>query len=72
MTIWKFCSYLFTGAFLWSVGLAWGGYALGANWDTMRSAMRLFDIPVVILLFLIVVWYFWHKWKELRREAQES
>ena len=33
MNLWKFSLYTFTGSFPWSLGLAYGGYLLGENWE---------------------------------------
>ena len=44
--IWQFTLYTFAGAFIWSTGLAYGGYKLGENWEDLRSrdaAARLSD-----------------------------
>ena len=38
--IWQFTIYTFAGAFIWSTGLAYGGYKLGENWEDLRAAMR--------------------------------
>ena len=36
----KFLIYTFLGSFIWSAGLAYGGYQLGENWERLRLAMR--------------------------------
>ena len=72
MNIWKFSFYTFLGAFPWSVGLAYGGYALGENWEDLRSVMRPFDIPIIFAILLAVAWYVRHKLKELKAEAAEE
>ena len=38
MNIWKFSFYAFTGAFIWSAALTYGGYVLGQNWESLREA----------------------------------
>ena len=70
MNLWKFSIYTFAGAFLWSAGLAWGGYLLGENWETLRERARPFDIPIIIALVLLVGWYVWYKVKELRQDSR--
>lgn len=72
MNIWRFSAYTFAGAFPWSFGLAWGGYLLGDNWESLRSTTRPFDIPIIIAVLLAIAWYVWHKRKELRRDAEET
>lgn len=72
MNIWKFSIYTFLGAFPWSVGLAYGGYVLGENWEDLRSVMRPFDIPIILAVLVAVAWYVRHKLKELKAEAAEG
>ena len=72
MNIWKFSFYTFLGAFPWSVGLAYGGFKLGQNWEDLRSVMRPFDIPIILATLLAVAWYVRHKLKELKAEAAEG
>ena len=57
MDLRKFSIYTFAGAFPWSLGLAYGGYLLGENWETLRATMRPFDIPILALLALGVAWF---------------
>ncbi|MBI4218724.1 MAG: DedA family protein [Chloroflexi bacterium] len=69
MNLWKFSFYTFLGAFPWSLGLAWGGYLLGENWEDLREWMRPADYPILAILAIVVVWYIWHKVREVRREG---
>ena len=57
MPIWQFTVYTFAGAFLWSVGLAYGGYQLGQNYEDLRSAMRPLDYPIAAIIVIAVIWY---------------
>ena len=57
MNLWKFSVYTFTGAFPWSLGLAYGGYQLGEHWEQLRAVMRPFDIPILVALLALVVLY---------------
>ncbi|HYM15760.1 MAG TPA: DedA family protein [Dehalococcoidia bacterium] len=57
MPIWQFTLYTFAGAFIWSTGLAWGGYKLGQNYDNLRNWMRPLDYPIAGIILLAVVWY---------------
>ncbi|GIS95135.1 MAG: hypothetical protein CM1200mP22_23720 [Dehalococcoidia bacterium] len=43
MNFWKFSFYTFVGSYPWSLGLAYGGFKLGENWEEMRHVMRPFD-----------------------------
>lgn len=57
MNIVRFSIYTFIGAFIWSVGLAYGGYKLGDNWEDLRSAMRPLDYPIAAVIGVALVWY---------------
>ena len=57
MPVGQFTAYTFAGAFIWSLGLAWGGFALGENWEDLRDWMRPADIPIVAIGLIIVGWY---------------
>jgi membrane protein DedA with SNARE-associated domain len=71
MNFWKFSVYTFLGAFPWSLGLAWGGYMLGENWEELRAWMRPADYPILVVMVLAVAWYIWHKLREIRREGRQ-
>jgi len=66
MKIGKFVLYAFLGAFLWSTGLAYGGYVLGQHWDKIREAIRPFDYPIVAVFFVIVAFFVWRRLRNLR------
>ena len=57
MPIWQFTVYTFVGAFIWSVGLAYGGYQLGRNYEDLRSWMRPLDYPIGVIIVVAVIWY---------------
>lgn len=69
MHLGKFCVYTLLGAFPWSLGLAWGGYLLGEHWERIRHLSRPFDIPVVVVLGVGVVWWLWRRIRQVRAEA---
>ena len=71
MNIWKFILYSFLGAFIWSTGLAYGGYVLGQNWEKIRDAMRPFDIPIVVICLLLIVIFIWWRWRKRSHEASK-
>ena len=66
MNFWKFSFYSFVGSFPWCFGLAYGGYVLGEHWETLRSAMRPFDIPIIVIGVLLVAFYVWRRVRALR------
>lgn len=72
MNFWKFSLYTFTGSFPWSLGLAYGGYLLGANWEDLRSVMRPFDIPILIILAAAAVWFIWRRARAIRTQNRAN
>jgi membrane protein DedA with SNARE-associated domain len=70
MKLFKFSLYAFVGSFIWSLGLAYGGYLLGQNWERLREVMRPFDLPIVAACLLLVAFFFWWKIRRIRREAR--
>ena len=66
MNLWRFSLYTFAGSFIWSLGLAYGGYLLGENWEELRSAMRPFDIPILVILAGGFGWFLLRRIKAIR------
>lgn len=52
-----FILYTFAGSFLWSAGLAYGGYLLGEHWEQLRNAMRPFDPLFIALIIILIAFY---------------
>ena len=69
MSFWKFTIYTFLGSFPWSLGLAYGGYLLGENWEDLRSAMRPFDIPILVLIIAAAAWFIYRRIRSLRMQS---
>lgn len=71
MNFGRFVVLSFVGSFIWCGLLALGGYLLGANWETLRNAMRPFDIPILIVILAAVAYYVYrHVQKGRRRQIQ--
>ena len=68
MNLIKFSIYTFWGSFLWSLGLAYGGYMLGENWESIRNAMRPFDIPILVIIMGGIAFFLWRRIRALRRQ----
>ena len=68
MNLIKFSIYTFLGSFPWSLGLAYGGYLLGENWENLRTAMRPFDIPILVIIMGGITFFLWHRIRALRRQ----
>jgi membrane protein DedA with SNARE-associated domain len=66
MPIIKFIIFTFTGSFIWSVGLAYGGYQLGEHWENLRTVMRPFD-PIIGAAIIILVAFYIYRHLRLHR-----
>ena len=66
----RFAFYTFAGSFLWSTALAAAGYHFGPSWEEFRERARIFDYPIAAIILAAIVWYVWHKRRELRHEAE--
>ncbi len=65
----RFLIYTFLGSFLWSTGLAYGGYQLGEHWEQMRVVMRPFDPAIGILIIALIVFYIFRHLKHVRASS---
>jgi membrane protein DedA with SNARE-associated domain len=72
MNIVRFSIFTFIGALPWTIGLAWGGYLLGDNYDTIRDVSKPFDIPIAAVIIVVVAWFLWKRIKEVRSDSAIS
>ena len=63
----KFLIYTFLGSFLWSVGLAYGGYRLGEHWEQIRTVMRPFDPLIGVLIIVLIAFYIYRHLKQVNQ-----
>ena len=68
----RFTVLTFTGSFIWSGLLAWGGYILGEHWREVREVMRPFDIPIIIVGLILVGLYIYRHLKRSRAESEPA
>lgn len=71
MNLFRFTFFTFVGSFLWSWVLAVAGYYLGENWQEVRALMRPFDIPIIIILFILFAGFVWHRLRSPKRVAEQ-
>ena len=71
MNFWKFSFYTFVGSYPWSLGLAYGGFKLGENWEDLRQVMRPFDFPIAGIIAVAVVWFIYQRIKVIRSEHRD-
>ena len=69
MNVVRFSIFTFIGAFPWTLGLAWGGYLLGENYDAIRDVSKPFDIPIIGTVTVIVIWFLCRRIREVRAEG---
>lgn len=59
----RFVVLTFAGSFIWSYLLAWIGFKLGENWDTLGPYFHKFDIVIGFLIIAGVGFYTYRKFK---------
>jgi membrane protein DedA with SNARE-associated domain len=69
MNLFRFTVYTFAGSFIWSTGLAYGGYLLGEHWEQLRNAMRPFDPAIAAIIVLLIILYVYRHVRHARRES---
>ena len=72
MNVFRFSLYTFLGALPWCLGLAYGGYLLGENWESLRNAMRPFDIPIGLAVVAVIALYVWRHVRRYQRETRDT
>jgi membrane protein DedA with SNARE-associated domain len=72
MNVWRFTIFSFLGAYPWCVGLAWAGYLLGEHWEDLTTYFRPLTFPIIIAIAIGVVWFFYHRIREIRRYSAEE
>ncbi|MGH7034269.1 MAG: DedA family protein [Stellaceae bacterium] len=62
----KFQIYTFLGSWPWCFALAYIGAKLGERWETdptLREIFHRFDVLIVAVFALAVIWYAWRHWR---------
>lgn len=49
-----FVFYTIAGSFIWNTALAYGGFALGANWRSLRGYFEKFEVVIIVLAVLAI------------------
>ncbi len=60
----------FVGSFIWSAGLAYGGYQLGEHWEQIRILMRPLD-PIILAVCLVLVAFYIYRHLRTFREKDK-
>jgi len=53
----KFVFYSFVGSLPWTLMLAYVGYWLGPNWESVKGVFRGLDVVVVVAVIVVVIYY---------------
>jgi membrane protein DedA with SNARE-associated domain len=67
MNVWRFTLLTFSGSYFWSLGLAWGGFALGDNWEDLIDWFRPVTTPIAIAVVLLIAYYLYRRIREALR-----
>jgi len=71
MNIVKFLVYTFIGSFIWSAGLAYGGYLMGEHWEQLRDAMRPFDPLFIAIVLALIAFYIYRHVKHTNSNSAQ-
>jgi len=66
MNIWKFSLYTFLGSLIWSTFLTWIGFFLGSKWNSWEPYFRKFQLVIIVVLIVVILWYVNHKLKIIK------
>ncbi len=69
MNVWRFAVLSFLGSYPWSLGLVWGGFALGDNWEDLIDWFRPVSLPIAIVVVLAVAYFLFRRIREVMREG---
>jgi len=58
-----FSLFTFLGALPWCILFAWLGVKMGNNWELIQKTLHNFDLLMLLLLIVSVVWYIWRHLK---------
>jgi membrane protein DedA with SNARE-associated domain len=59
----RFHIYTFLGSWPWCFLLAWFGMKMGENWRQLGKYLHKFDVVIVVLLALGIIWFVRSHWK---------
>jgi len=66
----RFHVYTFLGSWPWCFGLAGLGMKLGENWRVIGKYLHKFDVVIVVILVVGIVWFVRSHWQNRLRTAQ--
>ncbi|HTF44495.1 MAG TPA: DedA family protein [Terriglobales bacterium] len=66
----RFHLYTFLGSWPWCLGLAYAGMKLGENWRQLGKYFHKFDVVILTVLIVGLVWFAWTHWQNRMRAAE--
>lgn len=70
MNFWRFTLFTFLGSLIWSGLLAYVGYVLGRNWNSLHPYYQKFEYVIIAGIVLLAIYYIWHKLKTLKNKKR--
>ncbi len=67
MPLVKFVTYSFLGSLVWISFLSILGFYLGENWKSLEGYFRKFELGILVLLILAVLYYINHKLRIIKK-----
>ena len=64
----RFIIYSFLGSFPWTLGLAYIGLKMGENWQNIREYFHGFDLIILGLIIILIVWWIVRKIKHRHQD----
>jgi membrane protein DedA with SNARE-associated domain len=64
----KFCFYTFLGSWIWSYLLVFAGVKLGEHWDNLRPLWDRFQVAIVTLILVGIIWHIFRAFKNSREK----
>ncbi len=66
MDFWRFTLFTFLGSLVWSALLAYVGYILGRNWNSLHPYYQKFEYVIIGVLAVFAVYYMYHKLRKMK------
>lgn len=66
MPLGRFIIYTILGAGIWNMFLAWIGFKLGENWESIRQYSEKIDLVLYVLVVIVIVYYVYRVWRHWR------
>lgn len=63
----RFSIYTFVGSVIWSYFLAWIGFKLGENWESLKNYFRGADVIIGVVIIAGIVLWIWRHIKHSRK-----